>query len=112
MIAYFNKLETKKIISRLREKNVVLENIKNINAETGKLAGKIFVITGKLPSGKKRNELSDIIVENGGNVSGSAAKNISFLIAGEDESKSSKYKKAVELKIPIISESQFYEMIK
>lgn len=69
-----------------------------------KLEGKTFVLTGTL-SRYTRNEASDLIVRNGGKVSGSVSKKTSFVLAGEDAG--SKLTKAESLGIPILDEDAF-----
>lgn len=76
------------------------------------LSGKTFVITGSLMKFSNRDEMKEKIESLGGKVSGSVSKNTSYLINNDNTSNSSKNKKAQELKIPIITEEEFIEMIK
>lgn len=76
-----------------------------------RLDGLTFVVTGSVHHFKNRNELSDRILQLGGKVSGSVSAKTSYLICNE-VSDSGKSKKARELGIPQISESDFLEMIK
>lgn len=48
-----------------------------------RFAGKIFVLTGTLPT-LSRNEASEIIEKFGGKTSGSVSKKTSFVLAGEE----------------------------
>jgi DNA ligase (NAD+) len=57
-----------------------------------------------------RDSINAKIAELGAKAAGSVSKNTDYLITNE-QSGSSKYKKAVELNIPIITEVQFLEMI-
>ena len=75
------------------------------------LSGKTFVITGSLTQHKNRDELVNKIEQLGGKVSGSVSSKTSFLINNDTESNSSKNRKAKELGIPLISESNFLNMI-
>ena len=75
------------------------------------LAGLTFVITGSFEKFANRNELKDLIESNGGKVSGSVSAKTSYLINNDITSESSKNKKAKELNIPIINETQFMEII-
>lgn len=75
------------------------------------LSGKTFVITGSLTHYKNRDELVSVIEQLGGKVSGSVSAKTSYLICNE-ESNSSKCKKAKELGIKRISELEFEEIIK
>ena len=72
------------------------------------LTGKIFVITGTLPS-LDRKEAQALIENNGGKVTGSVSKKTNFLLAGE--AAGSKLAKANSLGIPVISENDLYAMI-
>ena len=74
-----------------------------------RFAGKTFVLTGALER-FTREEASAIIEKFGGKTSGSVSKKTAFLLAGENTG--SKYTKALSLGIPIISETDFLEMIR
>lgn len=80
-------------------------------ANSDKLKGLIFVITGDVERFKNRNELKALIESLGGKVTGSVTGKTSYLINNDKESSSSKNKKAKELNIPIISEEDFISMI-
>jgi DNA ligase (NAD+) len=71
--------------------------------------GKILCVTGKL-SHFTRDSINEKIAELGAKSAGSVSKNTDYLITNE-ASGSSKYKKAVELNIPIITEQEFLNMI-
>ena len=73
------------------------------------LAGRTFVITGKLINFKNRDALKVEIESRGGKVAGSISKNTSYLINNDTTSTSSKNKSAQALGIPIISEQEFIE---
>ena len=73
------------------------------------LAGRTFVITGKLINFKNRDALKAEIESRGGKVTGSVSKNTSYLINNDTTSTSSKNKSAQALGIPIISEQEFIE---
>lgn len=75
------------------------------------LSNKTFVITGSLNHYKNRDELVNIIEQLGGKVSGSVSSKTNYLINNNTESNSSKNKKAHDLGIPIMSESEFVQMI-
>ena len=75
---------------------------------TGRFTGKVFVITGTLPS-VSRDEAEQLIRDHGGKSTGSVSKNTSFVLAGD--SAGSKLAKATNLGIPVISEAEFFAMI-
>ena len=70
--------------------------------------GKTLVVTGKLTH-FTRDSINEKIVSLGAKTAGSVSKNTDWLITNES-SGSSKYKKAVELGIPIITEEEFLRM--
>lgn len=72
-----------------------------------RFAGKVFVLTGTLPT-LKRDEAKAIIESFGGKASGSVSKKTDYVLAGEEAG--SKLTKAQELGITIISEEEFLKM--
>jgi DNA ligase (NAD+) len=72
-------------------------------------SGKTLCVTGKL-NHFTRDSINEKIAELGAKAASSVSKNTDYLITNE-ASGSSKYKKAVELNVPIISEAEFIEMI-
>jgi DNA ligase (NAD+) len=75
------------------------------------LKGKTFVITGSLTHFKNRNELKAKIEELGGKVTGSVTGKTDYLINNDNQSSSSKNKKAKELGIAILTEEDFINLI-
>ena len=71
--------------------------------------GKTLVVTGKL-SHFTRDSINEKIVSLGAKTAGSVSKNTDWLITN-DVSGSSKYKKAIELGVPVITEDEFLKMI-
>jgi DNA ligase (NAD+) len=71
-------------------------------------SGKVFVLTGSLQS-LSRDEASALIKERGGKTSGSVSKHTDYVLVGEEPG--SKYEKAKELGIAILSEEQFRKML-
>jgi DNA ligase (NAD+) len=74
----------------------------------GPLTGKTFVLTGKL-AGYTRAALKDVLTSLGGKVSGSVSSRTDFLIVGEDPG--SKFTKAQELGISILSEEDLEDIL-
>lgn len=81
---------------------------KRATSDGGNLNGKVFVLTGTLPS-LSRSQASQLIEESGGKVSSSVSKKTSFVLAGE--AAGSKYDKAKKLGVPILDESEFKKML-
>ena len=71
-------------------------------------SGKTFVVTGSL-EGMTRTEASKEIKARGGKVTSSVTRKTDYLIAGEGAG--SKYAKAVELDIPILTAASFSEKL-
>ena len=71
--------------------------------------GRTLCVTGKL-NHFTRDSINAKISELGAKATGSVSKNTDYLITNE-ASGSSKYKKAIELNVPIITEAEFLEMI-
>ena len=84
-------------------------DVANKRAENLLLAGNSFVITGSL-SQFTRNEIKELIVDNGGKVTGSVSKKTDYLIAGENAG--SKLTKAQNLGIQVISEDDLLRMVR
>jgi DNA ligase (NAD+) len=73
-----------------------------------KLAGKIFVITGTLPT-LKRDEAKTLIQKAGGKVTDSVSKKTDYVVVGEEAG--SKLTKAEALGISLLSEEQLLKML-
>jgi DNA ligase (NAD+) len=58
-----------------------------------------------------RGEFEKLIKQNGGVMVSSVSKNTSYLITNETDSSSSKFVKAKDLGIPIVSEAKLLKMI-
>ena len=71
-------------------------------------SGKTFVLTGALDH-FTREEAADLIKERGGKVAGSVSKKTDYVLVGHDPG--SKYEKAKELEIKILSEQQFRKLL-
>lgn len=80
-----------------------------INTGEGPLKDLKFCITGELSMG--RGEFEKLIKRNGGVMVSSVSKNTSYLITNETDSSSSKFVKAKDLNIPIITEKKLLTMI-
>ena len=89
---------------------VTLEKV-SIDKSNSEISGKTFVITGSLNNFENRNDLKNIIEGKGGKVAGSVSAKTDYLINNDVTSNSSKNKKAKELGIPIIDESEIMRML-
>lgn len=73
------------------------------------LTGKKVCITGSLTM--KRSVIIDMVKSVGGVIVASVSKNTDYLLTNDTASSSSKFKKAVELKIPIINEDDLKKIV-
>ena len=96
------------IINELKEFGLKFE-IEERSDSSVILEGKTFVITGTL-SKYSRDEAKEIILNNGGKVTGSVSKNTSYLLAGEKAG--SKLEKAEKLGVEVIGEQELEDMLK
>ena len=108
VIEYFNNEENIKLINKLRNIGVNFKYLgKKIENNNENINSKTFVITGTLS--KPRDYYKEILESLGGNVTTSVTKNTDYVLLGENPG--SKYDKAKELNIKIISEEEFNKMI-
>jgi DNA ligase (NAD+) len=82
---------------------------KKTETKKNQFSGKTLCVTGRLEH-FSRDSINAKISELGAKAAGSVSKNTDYLITNE-QSGSSKYKKAVELNVPIITEAEFLSMI-
>jgi DNA ligase (NAD+) len=102
---YFQDKININLINKLFKNGV--EIIKQEN-KSKKFENQIFVLTGTLLS-ISREEAKKKIVENGGKVSSLVSAKTNYLIAGDKPG--SKYKEALKLKVPIITEKEFLGLL-
>ena len=110
VIDFFSSEENLNIIERLKYFGVQLKiSAEKLANQTDILKGQTFVVSGIFES-VSRTELKKLIEDNGGKVSSSISSKTSFLVAG-DKMGPSKRSKAENLKVPIISESDFLKTL-
>ncbi len=111
VIDFFENPSNQAIIAELKVQGVQFEIVEKVNPNaTNKLDGKIFVVSGVFEK-FSRDELKNSIEDNGGKVGSSISAKTHFVVAG-DNMGPAKLEKANSLKIPIISEDDFIEMVK
>ncbi|MFZ2049079.1 MAG: NAD-dependent DNA ligase LigA [Minisyncoccia bacterium] len=103
---WFKDKENKKTFDHLL-KQVRIENVQH--SVLNKLGGKIFVLTGTLPT-LEREEVSEMIRENGGKISSAVSSKTDYVLAGENAGE--KLDKASELGTKVISEEEFLNMLR
>jgi DNA ligase (NAD+) len=108
--AWFEDEANRQLIERLRSAGVQLVLTgEPPKAISDRLAGLTFVLSGVFEQ-HSRDELQHLIQQNGGKVTGSISKKLSYLVAG-DKMGPAKREKAIELKVPIIGENDLLGMI-
>lgn len=105
--AWFADPDHTTLIDRFRKYGL---NFQSARIEIGDsaLAGKIFVLTGSLPT-LTRSEATAMIEKVGGRTSSSVSKKTNYVVAGE--ASGSKYTKAEKLGIVILDEDEFKHLI-
>lgn len=106
IVDWLSNDQSKHLIDALRSLGVNMTS--NAEQVGDRLAGKTFVLTGTLEQ-FTRDEAGAMIEKLGGKVSGSVSKKTSYVVAGE--AAGSKLKKANELGIPVLTETEFLAMI-
>ena len=110
VLDFFSSEKNKMVIERLKEYGVKLKiSSDELKNQTDKLEGRSFVVSGVFTK-VTRNELKNLIEDNGGKISGSISKKTGYVVAGENMGPSKKTK-ADSLGVPIISEDEFLLMI-
>ncbi|MDA7825028.1 NAD-dependent DNA ligase LigA [Flavobacteriaceae bacterium] len=110
VVDFFSLFENNDIINRLKSYGVQMEiSEEELSNQTNKLDGNTFVVSGVFTK-VSRNELKQLIEQNGGKVSSSISKKTNFVIAG-DKMGPSKRIKAEDLGVAIMTEDDFLLMI-
>jgi len=105
---FFDEKRNRSLVEALRAAGLTFEQKIKEKASGGPLEGKVFVVTGTLPT-LSREEAKERIETAGGKVTGSVSKKTSFVLAGTDPG--SKLDKATSLGVPVIGEAELLEMI-
>ena len=110
VIDFFENIENRIIIERLKSYGIQFEIIEKVNPNaTNKLSGKTFVVSGVFEK-FSRDDLKKAIEDNGGKVGSSISAKTDYVVAG-DNMGPAKLEKANKLNVPIISEDDFMILI-
>ncbi len=110
ILSYFANEANQQLITRLRETGLTMESLPPQGGTgRGLLIGQSIVISGTFAN-HSRDELKQLVEDNGGKNVGSVSAKTSFIIAGENMGPQ-KLEKANKLGIKIISEDEFIAMI-
>jgi DNA ligase (NAD+) len=106
---WFNDEGNRALCARLAKEGVSTELAGSADREEDeRFAGKQFVLTGRLES-MTREEAAAAIEARGGRITSSVSKKTDYVVAGEEAG--SKLDKAEALKVIVLSEEQFKEML-
>ena len=107
---YFDNEKHKEEIQKLKSQGLqfIIEE-KEVKLASESLSGKTFIISGVFAN-FSRDELTNIIEQNGGKIVSSISAKLNYLVAG-DNMGPSKLEKAQKLNIPIIGEAELLGMI-
>jgi DNA ligase (NAD+) len=107
-IKKFFSLKINRLILKELDQVLQIESLKKITND-GLLKGKTFMFTGKLLN-ISRSEAKNLIEKNSGSLVSNVSKRLDFLIIGEKPTKR-KVESAKELKINIITQSEWMKML-
>jgi DNA ligase (NAD+) len=107
IVEFFSEGANRKLIKKL-DKAGVHPTAEKREVKSQKLAGKSFVFTGGLAN-RSREEAGELVLQNGGKVSGSVSKKTDYVVVGTDPG--SKYDKAKELGVTTLTEAEFEKLI-
>lgn len=110
IIEYFSDEKHKQEIEKLKTQGLQFITVeKEVKLASEKLSGQSFIISGVFEK-YSRDELKDIIEQNGGKIVSSISAKLNFLVAG-DNMGPAKLEKAQKLNIPIISDAELFKML-
>lgn len=111
ILQFFSQPENQREIERLKKAGLQMESTSKPPEKVSDVLGnKSFVISGVFQN-YEREQLQDIIVQNGGRVLSSVSGKLDYLLAG-DNMGPSKREKAEKLGVKIISEHDFEKLLK
>ena len=107
IIAFFEYPENTEMINRLQNAGVTPQPVER--PDQGVLTGQTVVVTGTLIK-YTRQEIEQLIRDQGGMAASSVSKKTSFVVAGEKAG--SKLEKAQKLGVPVLTEDEFENKLK
>ena len=88
---------------------LIIEDFKKTNKK-GKLSNKNIMFTGGFEK-MSRSEAKSLAEENGAKILGSVSKKLDYLVIGNSKPTKRKVEKAKDLKIDIMTEEKWYEIL-
>jgi DNA ligase (NAD+) len=105
---FFSETANRQLVKKLHKVGVHPTAAK-WQVKSQNLAGKSFVFTGGLAN-RSREDAGELVQQHGGKVSGSVSKKTDYVVVGTDPG--SKYDKAKELGVNILTEVEFEKLLK
>lgn len=113
----FGSIMANSVLEYLKENKALIKELQDLGVDPKEkvldlpliFLNQKIVVTGKLEL-FSRNEITDLIEIRGGQVTSAVSKNTDFVIVGENPG--SKYTKALELGIKVLTEEEFMKLIK
>ncbi len=105
---YFKNEENRKELSRLLELGINMTALDTGKPVSDAISGKTVVVTGRF-EGFSREEVTELIEQNGGKAAGSVSKKTDFVVAGENAG--SKLTKAQELGVSVLTIDEFFTLL-
>ncbi len=109
VVEFFANPENKQIIERLKSYGLQFEVLIESEPSSDIFKGLVFVVSGVF-STYSRDEIKNVIEQNGGKVGSSISSKTNYVVAGENMGPS-KLEKATQLGIKILSEQEFSKML-
>ena len=107
IVEFFSESANRKLVKKLRDAGV-RPTAEKREVKSQKLAGKSFVFTGGLAN-RSREDAGELVQQHGGKVSGSVSKKTDYVVVGADPG--SKYDKAKELGVTVLTEGEFEKLL-
>jgi len=107
IVEFFSEPANRKLIKKLHAAGV-RPTAEKREIKSQKFAAKSFVFTGALEH-RSREEAGELVLQHGGKISGSVSKKTDYVVVGADPG--SKYDKAKELGVTVLTESEFEKLI-
>jgi len=109
ILEYFSKEKNIDLITQLKQAGLQLANLHEEQLLSEKLKGKAIVISGVFTQ-FSRDEIKHLVEQHGGKNVSSISSKTDYVVAG-DNMGPAKLEKAISLKIPILSETDFIKLI-
>ena len=107
IVEFFSEPANRKLIKKLHAAGV-RPTAEKREIKSQKFAGKSFVFTGALEH-RSREDAGELVQQHGGKLSGSVSKKTDYVVVGADPG--SKYDKAKELGVTVLTEAEFEKLI-